>query len=176
MNAENPKNPADIINSPPHYTGENGMEAIDVIEAFDLGFNLGNVVKYVLRAGKKGDRTEDLKKAAWYLNREITKKRFAWQKAAMGGYKILKDRIGIRITTHNPNNFNVGPTTLEGSPYRLGVRHADWFQTIDHPDAEFIESAPSDVAYLLECVDTLQARVAELEAAMGLTETKGDQA
>jgi len=121
MNAENPKNPADIINSPPHYTGENGMEAIDVIEAFDLGFNLGNVVKYVLRAGKKGDRTEDLKKAAWYLNREITKKRFAWQKAAMGGYKILKDRIGIRITTHNPNNFNVGPTTLDGSPYRLGV-------------------------------------------------------
>jgi len=44
-----------------------------------------------------------------------------WQLAAMGGYKILKDRIGIRITTHNPNNFNVGPTTLDGSPYRLGV-------------------------------------------------------
>jgi hypothetical protein len=58
------------VNHPGHYQSGK-MEAIDVIEAFGLGFNLGNVVKYVLRAGKKGDRREDLEKAKWYLDREI---------------------------------------------------------------------------------------------------------
>lgn len=59
----------DNINHPTHYQG-NGLEVIDVIEAFDLNFNLGNAVKYILRAGKKGDKKEDLKKAIWYLNKE----------------------------------------------------------------------------------------------------------
>lgn len=58
------------VNHPSHYQG-GGMEAIDVIEAFSLGFKLGNAVKYILRAGKKGDRLTDLRKAAWYLTREI---------------------------------------------------------------------------------------------------------
>lgn len=61
----------DMVNNPPHYQGCNGLECIDVIEAFALGFNLGNVVKYILRAGKKGYALTDLKKAAWYLAREI---------------------------------------------------------------------------------------------------------
>lgn len=60
----------DLVNHPPHYKS-GGLECIDVIEAFGLGFHLGNAVKYILRAGKKGDRTEDLKKAAWYLSREM---------------------------------------------------------------------------------------------------------
>ena len=60
-----------MVSHPPHYVSKSGMEAIDVIEAFDLGFCLGNTIKYILRAGFKGDRLEDLKKAAWYLNREI---------------------------------------------------------------------------------------------------------
>jgi hypothetical protein len=60
------------VNHPTHYGGEdNPHEAIKVIEAWDLGFNLGNVVKYLSRAGKKGNTLEDLRKAAWYLNREI---------------------------------------------------------------------------------------------------------
>lgn len=58
------------VDHPAHYQG-NGMEAIDVIEAFGLGFNLGNAIKYLLRADKKGARTEDFKKAIWYINREI---------------------------------------------------------------------------------------------------------
>lgn len=58
------------INHPSHYQG-NGLEAIDVIEAFDLGFNMGNAIKYILRAGKKDCRLQDLKKAHWYLAREI---------------------------------------------------------------------------------------------------------
>lgn len=59
------------IDHPSHYGGDNTYEAIKVIEAWDLGFCLGNVVKYISRAGKKGDRLEDLKKAKWYLEREI---------------------------------------------------------------------------------------------------------
>lgn len=58
------------INHPTHYQG-NGLEVIDVIEAFKLDFNLGNAIKYILRAGKKGDRKEDLEKASWYISRSI---------------------------------------------------------------------------------------------------------
>lgn len=61
----------DMVNHPPHYKS-GGMEAIDVIEAFELGFHLGNATKYILRAGKKGDQAEDLLKARWYLDREIS--------------------------------------------------------------------------------------------------------
>ena len=60
------------INHPDHYGGkDNTYEAIKVIEAWELGFNLGNTVKYIRRAGKKENLLEDLKKAAWYLDREI---------------------------------------------------------------------------------------------------------
>ena len=62
----------DNVNHPPHYRA-GGIETIDFIEAKDLNYRLGNVVKYVSRAGKKAsDPIEDLKKAAWYLEREIS--------------------------------------------------------------------------------------------------------
>jgi len=63
----------EAVDHPVYYGGEeNPYEAIKVIEAWDLNFSLGNVLKYVSRAGKKSDNTvEDLKKAVWYLNREI---------------------------------------------------------------------------------------------------------
>lgn len=61
------------VNHPPHYSA-NGVEAMDVIEAFGLGFHLGNVVKYVLRADRKGTPAVDLKKARWYLDREIQRR------------------------------------------------------------------------------------------------------
>jgi hypothetical protein len=65
---------ADTVNHPPHYGGESNLyEAIKVIEAWQLGFCLGNVVKYLARAGKKGALVEDLKKARWYLDREIAR-------------------------------------------------------------------------------------------------------
>jgi hypothetical protein len=60
------------VNHPAHYGGENSLyEAIKVIEAWELDFCLGNVVKYISRAGKKGSKVEDLKKAQWYLERKI---------------------------------------------------------------------------------------------------------
>ena len=67
---EEPK--ADPVNHPEHYkTG--GIETIDFIEAKNLGYNLGNVVKYITRADHKGNKLQDLQKAQWYLNREINK-------------------------------------------------------------------------------------------------------
>ena len=61
------------VNHPDHYGGEdNTYEAIKVIEAWDLNFHLGNVVKYITRAGKKSKNSiEDLKKAEWYLKRHV---------------------------------------------------------------------------------------------------------
>lgn len=65
---------AETVNHPDHYGGkDNPYEAIKVIEAWQLGFCLGNTVKYISRAGKKDRLLEDLKKAAWYLNHEIEK-------------------------------------------------------------------------------------------------------
>ncbi len=62
----------DLIN-PDHYK-KGGFEVIDVIEAYELGFNLGNVIKYILRAGEKEGNPpiQDLEKAKWYLEREIS--------------------------------------------------------------------------------------------------------
>lgn len=60
----------DPVNHPAHYTA-GGIETIDFIEAKRLGYNLGNVVKYITRSGLKGNQLEDLRKAQWYLSREI---------------------------------------------------------------------------------------------------------
>lgn len=67
---------SDAINHPMHYKTKNGMETIDIIEAFTEGlsgseaFNTGSVLKYMCRWSKKNG-LEDLKKAQWYLNRLI---------------------------------------------------------------------------------------------------------
>lgn len=65
----------DVVNHPSHYASESGLEAIEVIEAFfHRNAFLANTFKYIARAGKKGGeakRLEDLKKARWYLEREI---------------------------------------------------------------------------------------------------------
>jgi len=68
----------DLVNSPPHYTA-GGIETIDFIEAKDFNYRLGNVIKYVSRAGKKvdGDPITDLEKAKWYLDREIATRKGA---------------------------------------------------------------------------------------------------
>lgn len=60
----------DMVNHPPHYT-RGKIEVIDFIEDQHLPYHLGNVIKYIARAGHKGDKLEDLKKAQWYLARYI---------------------------------------------------------------------------------------------------------
>jgi hypothetical protein len=62
----------ETVNNPNHYKGkDNPYEAIKVIDAWKLGFSLGNAVKYIARAGAKGDKVEDLQKAIWYIQHEI---------------------------------------------------------------------------------------------------------
>ena len=64
--------PHDPVSAPAHYKGS-AVEPIDAIEAWGLGFCLGNAVKYIARAGKKdvAKTVEDLEKASWYLHRHI---------------------------------------------------------------------------------------------------------
>jgi len=63
---------SDPVNHPAHYkTG--GIETIDFIEAKAFNYNMGNAVKYISRAEYKGNKRQDLEKAIWYLNRELTK-------------------------------------------------------------------------------------------------------
>lgn len=61
----------ELVNHPLHYGGDTTYEVIKVIEAWELDFNLGNAVKYVARAKHKGTELDDLRKAAWYLERAI---------------------------------------------------------------------------------------------------------
>lgn len=63
-------NKKEMVNHPSHYN-QGSIEAIDYIESHKLSFCLGNVVKYITRAKHKGTELQDLKKASWYLQREI---------------------------------------------------------------------------------------------------------
>ena len=63
----------DPVNHPPHYTSHpSGVEAINICEHY--GFCIGNAMKYLWRAGLKGDAIEDLKKSVWYIQREIQRR------------------------------------------------------------------------------------------------------
>ena len=63
----------EAVHHPAHYGGDTTYEAIKVIEHWALGFHLGNAVKYIARAGKKGASVQDLEKARWYLDRHIAR-------------------------------------------------------------------------------------------------------
>ena len=64
---------SDQINNPSHYTKhKSGIECIQITE--HMSFNLGNAVKYIWRADLKGESIQDLRKAAWYINREIMRR------------------------------------------------------------------------------------------------------
>jgi hypothetical protein len=65
--------PSDTVNHPSHYTNHpSGVECIQITE--HMGFCLGNAIKYLWRADLKGDAVEDLKKARWYIDREISRR------------------------------------------------------------------------------------------------------
>lgn len=73
INSEEVNTEADPVEHPPHYTNHpSGIECIQVTE--HMGFNLGNALKYIWRCDLKHDAIEDLRKAKWYLDREITKR------------------------------------------------------------------------------------------------------
>lgn len=65
--------PHDSVNHPKHYTSHpSGVECITITE--HMGFNLGNALKYIWRADLKDDAIEDMRKAVWYIQREIAKR------------------------------------------------------------------------------------------------------
>lgn len=108
---ENDEETVSNIDHPVHYGGDTVYEAIKVIEAWNLGFCLGNCVKYICRAGRKGPLThvedlqlEDLKKAQWYLQHEIEEKE-----------KVLAQR---RAQSQDPRS-NVVRATRTGDPKGL---------------------------------------------------------
>lgn len=71
--AVTPKPVHDAVNHPPHYTSHpSGVECIQITE--HMGFCLGNAVKYIWRADLKHDAIEDLRKAVWYIEREIKRR------------------------------------------------------------------------------------------------------
>ena len=65
--------PFDEVENPSHYTEGRNYEPVEVIEDWRLDYHLGNALKYISRAGRKGSFIEDLKKAIYYLERRITK-------------------------------------------------------------------------------------------------------
>ena len=74
------------VNHPSYYN--QGIEPIEVIESWDLNFNLGNVIKYTLRAPYKENMIQDLEKAKWYLEREIIRLKKEETKAALRGENL----------------------------------------------------------------------------------------
>ena len=76
------------VSHPSHYN--QGIEAIDIIESWDLNFNLGNVIKYTLRAPYKENMIQDLEKAKWYLEREIIRLKKEETKAVLRGENLKK--------------------------------------------------------------------------------------
>ena len=112
------------VNHPTHYGGEdNTYEAIKVIESWNLGFCLGNTVKYISRAGKKdsGKTLEDLRKAAWYLDREIKKLEGDTLQA---GVRSLKELLGKSIYSEPVQRpfpeVKLGPTIHPGGGLLIG--------------------------------------------------------
>ena len=76
------------VNHPSYYN--QGIEPIEVIESWDLNFNLGNVIKYTLRAPYKENMIQDLEKAKWYLEREIIRLKKEETKAVLRGENLKK--------------------------------------------------------------------------------------
>lgn len=62
--------PVDLITYPPHYT-VGGIDTYDFIRVKKLSYTCGQIIKYIVRAGHKGSQIDDLRKAQWYLKREL---------------------------------------------------------------------------------------------------------
>lgn len=73
LQTDEPEEASDAVDHPSHYHADSGIEVIDAIEAWGLGFALGNSIKYIARAGHKHNAKEDLQKALWYLTWELSK-------------------------------------------------------------------------------------------------------
>lgn len=116
----------DMVNHPSHYADgwSNGAEVIDIAE--NLNFNRGNAVKYIARSGKKGDELEDLRKAEFYIKREIARinsdtvdnvpRTWALLKEVPNSVKELYDREGDKLVGNGKGRWRyvLGNTVAEG--------------------------------------------------------------
>jgi hypothetical protein len=101
----------DPIDRPSHYAEGRSYEPIDVIADWELNYHLGNVLKYISRAGRKQNHLEDLKKARWYLSREIETLEQPVPFAAT--YEdVLEDQILSALEGNDP--FDVDDQPLPG--------------------------------------------------------------
>lgn len=87
------------VNHPTHYATKSGVEVIDITR--HLSNNLGNAVKYMLRAGKKGDAKEDLAKAAWYLVDECQCGISDYEIPQIIRWKCVKAALALEPTTES---------------------------------------------------------------------------
>lgn len=116
----------EMVDHPSHYGGaDNPYEAIKVIDAWQLGFALGNTVKYIARAAHKGSELEDLKKAQWYLNHRIEQLGGAKpKKIAERHWYELAERLMLLTKTESVEaalEFIAGAMRTRG---RLELHHA----------------------------------------------------
>jgi len=91
----------DEINHPFHYTFSN-IEVIDVIEDWNLNYHIGNVIKYIARAGKKGSFDIDIKKAIWYIDRFMKLK--GREKFDSIDEKVVKYKLDVVVKEWNLDN------------------------------------------------------------------------
>lgn len=116
--------PKEMVNHPDHYGGaDNPYEAIKVIDAWDLGFGLGNVVKYILRSDKKEKKLEDLKKARWYLDHCI-------QQLDTHLKMISDDPKAIDATTASLDAFCYNGSRIRMSDIRRLVLVPHWIRKV----------------------------------------------
>ncbi len=120
----------DAVNHPQHYGGDTTYETIKVIEAWGLGFNLGNAVKYISRAERKGKQLEDLRKAAWYLRHEIDRLEKAQRPLADGG---LIRRGTAYLVGERPDRKICGAQTTSLVPHTANLLCR---KPIGHPEDE----------------------------------------
>ncbi len=148
----------DFINQPPHYIEGRQIEPIDVIEDWNLGFHLGNAIKYLSRAGRKGNNpVEDLEKAVWYVNRYADKieREADSQVTFADGFGFMSDKqeerefqeLGSRAfgsdSDPDPWTLNLGPVST-ASPDVL-VLGSDGPGGVTHQDViDFASWKPSD--------------------------------
>lgn len=126
----------DPVNSPSHYAEGREFETIDVIEDWGLGYHLGNAVKYISRAGRKDDILQDLRKAQWYLNREI--ENLELEEAEVDGtlYELVEEKEDRIIDE-----------SWEEAARLLSYRNEDVLD-VDDNTLEYWENTDGDVLHL----------------------------
>ena len=144
----------DPINAPAHYRTPAGIEAIDVMEQYGLGLHLGNAMKYLLRAGRKGDAATALRKAEWYVKR--------W----LDG---IFDRNGVDFTRASDD-------TQGGVCWRDPEQIADAFglsgaqrDAVTHilEAAAFEADVDDEIGRMRSALDAIRRAIAEIETPQG---------